>query len=108
MRDFWTVRMFFDCYVLLGENTMENLLDSPKTVSRIVAAPAGDVHASYPDSGIPVFYQQALALHQQGRFCEAEKLYRQILDVEPHDPLSLPDRFSIPTSAAKPDSVASR
>jgi len=88
---------------------MESTLTYPKTISRTVVALTSDAHASpHPDSGIPVLYRQALALHQQNRFCEAESLYRQILDTEPHHPLSLPDRFSIPTSAAKPDSAASR
>ena len=88
---------------------MENSPGTPKMVSRIVVAPAGDVHASpHPGSYISALYRQALVLHQQNRFCEAESLYRQILDVEPDHLLSLPDRFSIPSSAAKPDSAASR
>ena len=88
---------------------MENSPDSQKMVSRIVAAPAGDVHVSpHPGSDISALYQQALALHQQNRFCEAESFYRQILDVEPDHPLSLPDRFSIPSSADKPAFAASR
>ena len=33
-----------------------------------------------------LMFQQALALHEQGRFDEAENLYRQILETAPQNP----------------------
>ena len=42
-----------------------------------------------PLSEVPNQFQQALALHRQNRFCEAETLYRQILETNPNHPGAL-------------------
>jgi TolA-binding protein len=44
---------------------------------------------SRPSSDISIRYQQALAFHQQSHFCEAETLYREILDADPNHPGAL-------------------
>ena len=75
---------------------MENSLTFHKKADATTPAHAGTgyVSSSYSEhsgsrilpSDLSAQYQQALAFHQQNRFCEAESLYRQILNVEPNHP----------------------
>ena len=70
------------------EKTMENSLTFHTTTCQALPGSTGDVHPVHSRAGLSssdisiLLYQQALALHQQNQFCEAETLYRQILDTE--------------------------
>ena len=45
--------------------------------------------SAFQTDSVPSLYQQALSLHQQNRFEEAESLYRQIFDADPNRPGAL-------------------